>query len=158
MRFLRSGAMALAVLAMGCSLSASPADGLSFKAPAGWQSSPGIMGFMQFWRPRNDDREVLMLFKSPKPLKPSDVFSDQRLGDTLKDVSIERRSDIRICGTQPATYVQARGASSHGGDERVDMVLSTAGGSSYIAMYVRPMAALPNPMAESALRELCAKS
>ena len=28
----------------------SPADNLTFKAPAGWQASPGIMGFMQFWK------------------------------------------------------------------------------------------------------------
>ena len=40
-----------------------------FKAPPGWQASPGIMGFMQFWRPPDNDNEVLMLFKSPKPIE-----------------------------------------------------------------------------------------
>jgi len=158
MRLLRSGIVALlALLAAGCSLNASPADGLQFKAPPQWQSSPGIMGFMQFWRPPSSEREVLMLFKSPKPLKPSDVFTNSQVNDALKDVVIERRSAILICGRQPATYIEARGSSSHGGDERVQMVLTSAAGSSYLALYVRPIAALPNPAAAAALRELCPK-
>lgn len=152
-------AVALAALAAsGCALSASPADGLNFKAPAGWRSSPGIMGFMQFWRPPADDREVLMLFKSPKPLQPSDVFSNAQLHDTLKNVTIERRNSIEICGHQPATYVQALGSSDRHGDERVDMVMTNTAGSGYFAMYVRPLQTTPNPSAQAALRELCAKS
>jgi hypothetical protein len=116
------------------------------------------MGFMQFWHPPSDDRQVLMLFKSPKPLKADDVFSDARLKGTLKNVTVEGRSSIVICGHQPATYVQARGTSSRGGDEFVDLVLTTVSGSSYLAMYVRPISTPTNPMAESALRELCTKS
>jgi hypothetical protein len=158
MRLFCSAAAAFVALVLcGCALSASPADGLKFRAPAGWQSSPGIMGFMQFWKPPGNDREVLMLFKSPKPLKPSEVFSDARLDDPLKETSIERRSEILICGRQPATYVEARGSSTRGGDERVELVMTTMGGSSYFAMYVRPLAVAPNPMAVAALRELCAK-
>ncbi len=159
MRLFRSGLIALAALVpLGCGMSASPADGLTFRAPAGWQSSPGIMGFMQFWRPPSNDREVLMLFKSPKPLKPNEVFSNAQLNDAVKDVSIERRAEITICGRQPATYVQARGSSARGGDERVELVLTTTGGGSYIAMYVRPLVGTPNPAAEAALRELCTKT
>jgi hypothetical protein len=158
MKLLQSGIVALvALVPIGCGLSASPADGLTFRAPAGWQSSPGIMGFMQFWRPPSNDREVLMLFKSPKPLKPNDVFSNGQLNDTVKDVSVERRSDITICGKQPATYVEARGSSTRGGDERVELVLTTIGSGSYLAMYVRPLEGLPNAAAVAALRELCTK-
>ena len=110
MRSFKSGILALITLAAsGCAWSASPADGLRFQAPAGWRSSPGIMGFMQFWRPPGDDQEVLMLFKSPKPLQPRDVFSTTELQDTLKHATIERRQTIEICGAQPATYVEARG-------------------------------------------------
>ena len=159
MRLGKSGAIALFAFALGgCSMTASPADGLAFQAPSGWQSSPGIMGFMQFWRAPSNDREVLMLIKSPKPLKADDVFSDARLKDTLKDVTVERRSSIEICDRQPATYVQARGSSSRGGDEFVDLVLTTLNGNSYLAMYVRPIATPTNPMAAAALRELCTKS
>ncbi|MBV8529870.1 MAG: hypothetical protein JO104_01015 [Candidatus Eremiobacteraeota bacterium] len=159
MRLVRPAAAVLAALvAAGCAFNASPADGLRFHAPAGWSSSPGIMGLMQFWHPAADDRQVLMLFKSPKPLKPGDVFSDARMNDTLKDVIVERRSPIAICQGQPATYVEARGRSARGDDERVEIVMTNAGGSSYFAMYVRPLVGAPNPMAQAALRELCLKS
>ena len=157
MNLLRYGIVAgVALTFAGCGLSASPADGLTFRAPAGWQSSPGIMGLMQFWRSPQTDREILMLFKSPKALKPSDVFTDARFNNGLKDTTIENRSSIQICDHQPATLVQARGTSTHG-DERVDLMLTTLNGNSYFALYVRPLGMPPNPMAEAALRELCAK-
>ncbi|MBV8655075.1 MAG: hypothetical protein JO160_03450, partial [Candidatus Eremiobacteraeota bacterium] len=61
-------ALACAVILAGCGLTSSPAEGLTFSPPAGWQSSPGIMGFMQFWRSPTNSEEVLMLFRSPKAL------------------------------------------------------------------------------------------
>jgi hypothetical protein len=147
----------LALLALaGCSLGASPADGLTFKPPAGWSSSPGIMGFMQFWRPPSNDREVLMLFKSPTPLKPSDVFNNSQVNSSLRNIAIERKTAITICGKQPAALFVAHGT-SRGGNERVEMVLTNAVGSSYLAMYVRPVQGPSNPSAEAALTELCAK-
>lgn len=139
-------------------MTASPADGLQFRAPEGWQPSPGIMGFMQFWKSPSNDREVLMLFKSPKPLRPNDVFSDARLNDTLKGATIESRVPIEICGHQPATLFRARGSSSQGGDEQVDIVITTIRGAGYLAMYVRPLNAPANPKAAAALREVCANS
>src|SRR5579863_3874221 len=99
--------VAIAALALGgCALRASPADNLVFKAPAGWTASPGILGIMQFWRPPTDDGELLMLVKSPKKLKPGDVFADQRFHDTLSGATMIHRSPITICGGQPATYVE----------------------------------------------------
>jgi hypothetical protein len=158
MKFLRGRVVALAALSLaGCAFNSSPADGLQFKAPPDWRPSPGIMGFMQFWRPPADDRQLLMLFKSPKPLQPNEVFSDARLNDTLKHATIEQRQTIQICGNQPATYVAARGTSSRGDDDRVDVVMTNITGTTYFAMYVRPLGAAPNPMAEAALHELCAK-
>jgi hypothetical protein len=161
MRLLRVGVAAFccfgALAQLGCSFTASPAEGLKFAAPPGWQSSPGIMGFMQFWRSPSSDREVLMLFKSPKPIAARDVFSNQQMRDTLKDVTIREMHTIAICGNQPATYVQARGTSAKGGDENVDMMMTTTRGNTYFAMYIRPVDAASNQMAMTALRELCAK-
>jgi|GEM_PF-1205468 hypothetical protein len=161
MKLSRSGIAAVcfvgAVAQTGCAFSASPADGLTFQAPPGWQSSPGIMGFMQFWRAPSDDREVLMLFKSPKALVAGDVFSSANMQGTLKNVTVQRRRATKICGDQPAVYLQARGSSAKGGDSTVDMVITTVHGTSYFAMYVRPIAAAPNPTAEASLQELCAK-
>ncbi len=60
------------------------------------------MGFMQFWRPPSGGREVLMLFRSPKPIKPSDIFVRPGVNDSLKNTTVERREDVVICGHQPA--------------------------------------------------------
>jgi hypothetical protein len=114
------------------------------------------MGFMQFWRPPSNDREVLMLFKSPTPLKPSDVFNNSQVNSSLRNIAIERKTAITICGKQPAALFVAHGT-SRGGNERVEMVLTNAVGSSYLAMYVRPVQGPSNPSAEAALTELCAK-
>jgi len=140
----------------GCGFSASPADGLTFAAPPGWSASPGIMGFMQFWRPPSGDHEVLMLFRSPKPLRASDVFSTQQLHGTLQSVTVQHRGTIQICDRQPASYLQGRGHSSKG-EENVEMVMTTTRGTTYMALYVRPLEQAPNAAAEAAVRELCAK-
>ena len=147
----------LAVTVGGCALQASPADGLRFEAPGGWRASPGILGYMQFWRPPNNDREVLMLFKSPRPMQTNEIFSKSNLQDTMKDVTIVGQQTIKICGTQTAKYVQARGSSSGGGPIDIETVATIIGGSSYFAVYVRPIVVRPNPIALAALREVCPK-
>jgi hypothetical protein len=155
--FKRAIATLAAVIVSGCGVVSSPADGLQFSAPAGWQASPGIMGFMQFWKPPGRQDEVLMLFKSPKPLKPSDVFSGNDLQGTVKNVSVKHSSSIRICVDQPAVLMQAEGTSSRGEDDLVDMVMTDAAATTYFALYVRPAASQSDPAALAALRELCAK-
>jgi len=142
--------------ANACGLSASPAADLQFAPPPGWRASPAIMGFMQFWRPPSDDREVLMLLKSPKSLQSSDFFSQAH--DTVRNVTVERRERIVICGDQRATLVRAHGSSSNGEDERIDMLATNAAGNTYFAMYARPISSQPNANAEAALRELCPKT
>lgn len=111
---------------------------------------------MQFWRPPADDREVLMLFRSPRRVDPNKVFADSRVQGDVNNVTVERRTNIYICGTQPAQYFEARGTSSHG-ETHVDMVITDISGNSYFAMYARPVEVPANTLAEAALRELCAK-
>jgi hypothetical protein len=141
----------------GCGFTRSPAEGLQFQPPTGWTSSPGIMGFMQFWRPPTDDGEVLMLVKSPRPLQAKDVISGDTMKGTLKDMTVQELRAIQICGSQPATYLAATGSSSKGGKDTVEMVMTTTTGSTYFAMYVRPVGTPPNAAAAAAVRELCAK-
>lgn len=146
------------VLLSACGFTSSPAEGLQFQAPAGWKSSPGIMGFMQFWRPPVDDGEVLMLVKSPKPLQAKEVFSNSQTSGTLKDVTIQELRTIQICGNQSATYLQAQGESSRQeGRDQVEMVMTNTGGSTYMAMYIRPLGSVPNAAASAAVHQLCAK-
>ncbi|MEO6835597.1 MAG: hypothetical protein ABI231_06790, partial [Candidatus Tumulicola sp.] len=120
----------LALLALsGCGLTNSPADKLTFKAPGGWQGSPGIMGFMQFWKAPGKNNEVLMLFKSPKPLATTEVFSSAN----LKDARVEAQKPITICGNQAAQFYKAQGTSTGGADSNVEMVMTNAGGTTYLA-------------------------
>lgn len=144
-----AAAMALA----GCGFTSSPGDALTFKAPKGWRGSPGIMGFMQFWQGPQDG-EVLMLIRSPKPLKTSEVFSNADL--THADVQAEKSIDI--CGNQPARYFKAKGKWKSQRDSTVEMVMSNAGGATYMAMYVHPEGTQPDPEAESAIHQLCVRA
>lgn len=117
------------------------------------------MGFMQFWKPPADDREILMLFKSPRPVPPGELLSQADINGTVQGLTVERRESIVICGHQPATYVAGQGRrSSQQEREHVEMVMTNIAGSSYIAMYIHPVDRGPNTMAEAALRELCVKS
>jgi hypothetical protein len=75
----------------------------------------------------------------------------------MKDVTIVGQQTIKICSTQPAKHVQARGSSSEGGPIDIETVATIIGGSSYFAVYVRPIVVRPNPKALAALREVCPK-
>ena len=156
-RIARAASLCASVLALAaCGLTNSPADGLTFQAPSGWQGSPGIMGFMQFWKAPNDDKEVIMLFKSPKPLDKKDVFSNAKMQDT----SVQKEEEIKICGDQQAEFIQARGTSSSSGsssDSNIQMVMTNAGGNTYFAMYVYPVNQQANEEASTAIRQLCTK-
>lgn len=154
----RSFAAAVAAIAVtGCGFQSSPSEALTFQPPPGWRASPGFLGIMQFWRSPASDRDVLMLVRSPRLLQPKEVFANPKFQTTLKDATIERRASILICGDQPAQYVQARGTSSRGEEDRVEMIMTNAAGASYVAMYARPVGVPSDPKAEAALRELCPK-
>lgn len=147
-----------ALVLPGCNFRASPADALQFQPPSGWRSSSGILGFMQFWRPPLGTHEALMLFKSPKQLSPNDVYSSANVQGAFKGVTVQHKRSIEICGHQPASLVQGIAISRDGTESSLDMVLSDVRGTSYMALYLRPIDKPPNPMAMAALRELCAKS
>jgi len=151
------GSAVSTVLVSGCGLTSSPAQGLTFAAPSGWQSSPGIMGFAQLWTPGSNSDEVLMLFRSPRQIDREQVFQTGK----LKDTKIESQSEIKICGNQPATFFRGTAESSTGNHaskpHNVEVTTSNADGTTYFAMYVYPLNRRPNAQAESALRELCVK-
>jgi hypothetical protein len=149
--------VACAMSLCSCGLTSSPADDLTFVAPTGWQSSPGIMGFMQFWTPSSKSEEVLMLFRSPKQIDRDQILQSGK----LKDVRFSQQHQITICGSQPATYLKGSAESSTGNQpsqpHNLEMTMANAGSATYFAMYVYPLDRSPNAQAESALRELCVK-
>ncbi|HZY99261.1 MAG TPA: hypothetical protein VFE36_06785 [Candidatus Baltobacteraceae bacterium] len=148
--------VACAVLS-GCGLTSSPADDLTFTAPTAWHSSPGIMGFMQFWTPSEKSEEVLMLFRSPKQIDREQILENGK----LKDVKFSQEHQITICGNEPAMFFKGSAESSTGNQpskpHSLEMTIANAGSATYFAMYVYPLDGHPNAQAESALRELCVK-
>ncbi|HEY3676027.1 MAG TPA: hypothetical protein VGK84_08565 [Candidatus Tumulicola sp.] len=149
-------AAAAALATSGCGLTASPADNINFVAPKGWNSSPGIAGFMQFWRsPR--EGEVLMLFRSPKPIKTEDVLQSAN----LRDAQIESRKVITLCdGQQQAQEFQSRGKIENGNESHdvgANIVMSTSNGATYFAVYVHRIEMPADAEAVAATHELCQK-
>ena len=140
------------VLAACSGLTKSPAEGLTFKAPDGWTSTPGIMGIMQLWASPGTSKEVLMLFHAP-----SDWKSDQALDSAnVKDAQIQEQRTITICGNQSAQYLKMRATSTRGdGDQNVQMISSKGKDGTYLALYIYPIAATPDPQAQAAIYELC---
>jgi len=154
MRNLRYGiaACALALAATACGgLTKSPAEGLTFKPPDGWSSSPGIMGMMQFWT-STDKKQVLMLFKVPADFKTDQAFSSA----DIKDAHIETQRPIKICGNLAADYVKAIATSSRTGDDNnLEMVTAKADAGVYMAMYIYPIGSKPDATAGAAIYQLC---
>ncbi len=144
--------LAIAALA-GCGqLMKSPADGLTFKAPPAWHSSPGIMGMMQFWMNPNDNKQILMLLKAPADWKTDEAYSTA----DMKDVHVEVQRDVKICGNRAATFIRAIGTSSRtNNDANVEMVQTKLNDGTYMSFYIYPIGTKPAPEAEAAIYELC---
>jgi len=156
MRILRLLIAASAVFASfalaACSgLTKSPADGLTFTPPAGWASSPGIMGMMQFWT-STDKKQVLMLFKVPADFKTDQAYSSA----DVKDAHVETQRTIKVCGSTEAQYVKAIATSSRTGDDNnLEMVTAKSGDGVLMAMYVYPIGVKPDGAAGAAIYQLC---
>lgn len=157
MKLSRCGAL-IALIAVGFAgcgnLTKSPAEGLTFKAPAGWTGSPGIMGMMQIWvAPAGaSGKQELMIFKVPVAFKSDDVFKQA----DMKDAKIEESHGIKVCGNEPGSYLRLSATSER--DKRhieAEMVMLPQGSSSLMALYVRPFGMKPDAQAQSALYELC---
>lgn len=132
-------------------LTKSPADGLTFTAPADWKSSPGIMGMMQFWV-SSDSKHVLMLFRVPTDFKTDQAFSSA----DVKDEHVESQRDLKLCGDVPAQYTKAIATSSRTGDDtNLEMIVAKNADGEIITMYMYPIGATPNPTAEAALSQIC---
>jgi len=156
MRILRVGiaasALCAAVATAACGgLTKSPADGLTFTSPAGWTSSPGIMGMMQFWT-SSDKKQMLMLFKVPADFKTDQAFSSA----DVKDAHVETQRDLKICGNTNAQYVKAIATSSRTGDDNnLEMVTAKSPDGALMAMYIYPIGAKPDDTAAAAIYQLC---
>lgn len=135
------------VLALaGCG---SPSDHLSFKAPAMYQAPKNMFGMAQLWSTA-DGTQALMLMKLPVKMDPKHAVNNAG----VKNATLKSQQTIEICGNQPATHVvmESTGKSRN----TMDMVMTTSGGSSYMAMYSHPVGTPADHASEEAIRSLCA--
>jgi len=145
--------LALLCLAAGCSFK-SPAEGLDFQAPAGWNSTPSMFGF-QMWMKPNKDGEILMLINHKG--KMTKDFDLQTVPGTSKG-EITSRKDVRICSNQPAKLYVMTGTTNNK-PATTELVITTYGDdNNYMAMYTRPKDLSADPQAEAAIRMLCLKN
>ncbi len=148
-------ALGAVVLLGGCSnLTKSPAQGLTFTAPAGFRSKASMLGVMQVWTAGND--QVLMLMRLPASVNFNDAFKSANMQDT----KILAKRDITVCGNLPATYMELTGTRVQGNDrhdDRADVVFLKGTADTMLSLYAYPPAQKPDAAAQSALRELCAR-
>ena len=71
----------------------------------------------------------------------------------MKDAKVESQQDVTICNGQQAAADLGDGAIEERHEQdRIDMLMTAAGGNTYLAMYVRPAAASTDAAAEASLR------
>lgn len=151
-----SALLAAAAVLAACS---SPADGIGFRAPKGWSSTPGMLGRFQLWMTGSDpNRQILGLIRGDATMTVRDFSSKFDLGDGSDDVSVAH-TRIPICNGTIADDYRGASASALGGAKRstvFELVIGPAiGKSRYAAVYVRPRGTAPDPQAETAIRSLC---
>ena len=108
------------------------------------------MGMAQVWEVPGAHKELLTLIRMPFVANQNKALQDSN----FKDAQLERQEKIKICGNQAATHfslVKTREG------QRIDAIMSSVGGKTYLAMYGYPEKSAPGRDAEIAIRELCAR-
>ena len=150
----------LAALCVPAMLAAcgSPASDISFNAPAGWKSTPGVFGRFQMWitGDKAADRQMLILVRGDQTMRMEDSqsFSGTRGMHDFKHAT------IMLCGSQHADYFVGRGEGTNGGQrvqQTVEGVTTTIGSSKYAALYIRPVSMRADAQAEASLHSICPK-
>ena len=163
LRIAVAAAFAVATLT-ACGLTKSPAEGLTFKAPDGWQGTPGIMGRFQLWTARSGTEttgQVLMLMKLPVDTNLKGDFDPSNLNDvngsaSLRNAKVLAKRTMTLCNSQQSIFMKMRGQSKNQKtEEQIEAVVSNAPDGTYMAMYMFPIGAAPDPAAEAAIYELC---
>lgn len=145
---------ATTALLVGCSgLTKSPAEGLTFTAPPGFTSKASVMGVTQIWT-TSDNRQVMLVLRLPVVVTSTDALKSAN----VKDAKILANKAIALCGHRPAMYMELSGVNStDNSNEFVDAVFLRGTTHTLISMYIYSQDVKPDPAAQAALRELCAK-
>ena len=144
----RSGLL-LTGLVLALTACGSPGDHLSFKAPSMYQAPKNMFGMAQIWSTA-DSRQALMLMKLPMKMDPKHAV----VNAGVNNASVKSQQAIKICGSQPATHIVMESTGKN--HNMMDMVMTSSGGTSYMAMYSHPVGTPADRASEDAIRSLCA--
>lgn len=141
--------MLLAGVVLALTACGNPGDHLSFKAPSIYQAPKNVFGMAQIWSTA-DNKQALMLMKLPVKMDPKQAVNSAG----VKNAKVKSQQAIKICGNQPATHVVMEST----GKERstMDMILTSSGSASYMAMYSHEEGTPADRASEDAIRSLCA--
>jgi hypothetical protein len=149
---LLAGALFGVAATSACSeLSKDPAEGLSFRPPAGWTSDIRLLGTDVFASPDHSE------FVSLSTMPPGAAL-DQRLlnGATYRNPRDTDQTDITICGDKDAQYTKAVVYFISGRrDMNLEMVTLEQQNELLDADYIYPIGTRPDKKARAAIRELC---
>lgn len=139
----------LATAACG-TLAKDPADGLTFQAPAGWDSTPSILGVHLYTS--NAGNQFIVLESLP-----ADVNFDQVMGaTTLRNPRNLRGHSIIICKSTPARETTAlvyfRNVNA---DMRLDLITAVWAGQTHVGAYLYPPHEVADLRAQASIRMLC---
>lgn len=151
------GLVMVAVLA-GCG---STTDNLDFKVPQGYTSKINTF-LMSMWNKGDgSNAELIMLMKLPTKMDET-KFDPQEISASggAKNMKISKDEAIRICGDHPAHIIRGTATSEQakGKDENLEMLVTGWDNNTYMAMYLYPQSAKPDPAAEAALKTVCQKA
>jgi hypothetical protein len=130
-----TAALCVLVVCIGCSRTFT--EDLSFQAPKGWVYSP-VPGGGDVWVKGGGSKESIMAQATATP------FPHRQPG----------WKDITICGNHPAMLM----VQTNNPGQIWEAVSTDWGSERYMAVYVRPVNAPPDPTAEAAIRTLCVKN
>jgi hypothetical protein len=159
MKRLITAALVLAVSGAlaGCG---SATDSVDFKVPDGYQSKLNMFG-MEIWTKGNDpNQSAILLMKMPVKMDEKNFKMPDLSTAGVKDAKITSSKMTTICGDQPAMVMTVTGTSSKGDtskQEDLNMVMTSAAGATYMAMYMRPHGEATDTDAANAVNNVCAK-
>jgi hypothetical protein len=149
-----------AELAMLASLAAcgTASDAVTFHAPPGYTQTASVGPFVQVWK-TTDNANILTLLALPAKIDLDKALSQS----DIHDAEVKAKKNITICGGQEAIYADIVGTMHRGGEDapaekgHIEFLATNVGGKTYMAVYVRPLSAPVDPVADAAIHAICPK-
>ena len=142
--------IALAAVAACGEVAKDPAEGLTFHAPAGWDSTPSLLGVHLYTSGAGNEFIVLESL-------PAGVNFDQVMeATTVRSPRDIARRNLTICKSTPARETTALVYFKNVyADMRLDLITAVRAGRTHVGAYLYPPDEAPDLRAEASIRMLC---